>query len=87
MTRERAKTLASKWSAGCVCSLREGEAEEYHKMFYDILREKQYVKPETNADRIRAMSDEELAELLEGDFGNMATGTALHWLKQPAEEE
>ena len=43
--------------------------------------------PLTNADRIRAMSDEELAELLEGDFGNMATGTALHWLKQPAEEE
>lgn len=64
MTRERAKTLASKWSAGCVCSLREGEAEEYHKMFYDILREKQYAKPETNADRIRAMSDEELEDFL-----------------------
>lgn len=40
----------------------------------------------TNADRIRAMTDEELAEFLEGEYGNMATGRALEWLKQPAEE-
>ena len=42
--------------------------------------------PMTNADRIRAMSDEELAEFLEGDYGNMAVGWALEWLKQPAED-
>ena len=40
----------------------------------------------TNADRIRDMSDEELAEFLEGDYGNMIADTALQWLKQPAEE-
>ena len=42
-------------------------------------------KPMTNADRIRAMTDEELAEFLEGDYGNMAVGWALEWLQQPAE--
>lgn len=44
---------------------------------------KQY-KAQTNADRIRAMTDEELAEFLEGDYGNMALGAALLWLKSPA---
>ena len=41
----------------------------------------------TNADRIRAMSDEELAEFLEGDYGNMAVCWALEWLQQPAKGE
>lgn len=41
----------------------------------------------TNADIIRAMSDDELAELLEGELGNMMPGTALEWLKQPAKIE
>ena len=36
----------------------------------------------TNADRIRAMTDEELAELLEGEYGNMLPNTALRWLKE-----
>ena len=36
----------------------------------------------SNADRIRAMTDEELAELLEGEYGNMMPNTALRWLKQ-----
>ena len=43
-------------------------------------------KPQTNADRIRAMSDEKLAEFLEGDYGNMAVGWALEWLQQPVKE-
>ena len=41
MTTERALRLAEKWSNGLVCSLREGEAAEYHKMFLDMLRVKQ----------------------------------------------
>lgn len=45
------------------------------------------IKPKTNADHIRAMTDEELAEFLEGDFGNMMTNTALRWLKQPYKED
>ena len=38
----------------------------------------------TNADKIRNMTDEELAEFLEGDYGNFETGKAILWLKQSA---
>ena len=57
-------------------------------------------KPMTNADRIRAMSDEELAEFLSDDERacppkwhncrkhiNECGGCWLEWLKQPAEGE
>lgn len=37
MTRDRALHLAEKWSNGEVCTLRSGEAEEYHEMFLDML--------------------------------------------------
>ena len=56
-------------------------------------------KPQTNADRIRAMSDEELAKLLSNDaracpdrivrcedYGNNCERCWSGWLKQPAEE-
>lgn len=59
--------------------------------------------PKTNADRIRAMSDEEIAELILdwvqtgacNDFGVPVTGNCngkcveciVEWLKHPAEEE
>lgn len=56
------------------------------------------VQPKTNADRIRAMSDEELAEWLAsvtdchlcpiddcGGAGDMCTATWLDWLQSPAE--
>lgn len=45
--------------------------------------------PATNADRIRAMSDEELAGFLAVIAGDKIGGTAkywLQWLQQPAEE-
>ena len=47
-------------------------------------------KPMTNADRIRAMTDEELAELLFQvgyDNGWGMKEYALEWLQQPAEED
>lgn len=40
----------------------------------------------SNADRIRAMTDEELAELLEGEYGNMLPNTALNWLKEGVDD-
>lgn len=49
-------------------------------------------KPQTNADSIRAMSDEELATDLLSVFeeicedGVPGKDWMLHWLKQPAEE-
>lgn len=53
-------------------------------------------EPITNADRIRAMSDEELAKLLDYELGCQSTGDCanmskdckdcwLDWLKQPVE--
>ena len=45
-------------------------------------------KPKTNADRIRAMSDEELADMLyetDSRIGNADLDEWLEWLKQPAE--
>ena len=55
-------------------------------------------KPQTNAQKIRAMSDEELAKLLDYELGCPATGDCakmskdcnacwLEWLQQPAEGE
>ena len=41
MTLERAKRIAKQWANGYVCSLREGEAEEYHKLCFSALRAKQ----------------------------------------------
>ena len=43
---------------------------------------------QTNADRIRAMSDEELADMLyetDSRIGNADLDEWLEWLKQPAE--
>ena len=41
MTIERAKKLAKQWANGYVCFLREGEAEEYHKLCLSALQEQQ----------------------------------------------
>ena len=49
-------------------------------------------KAQTNSDRIRAMSDEELAELL-NQWGTSTRawqkdkGETMYWLQQPAEED
>ena len=42
-------------------------------------------EPTTNADRIRAMSDEELADVLREFATKPIQGSFLKWLKQPAE--
>ena len=57
--------------------------------------EKPFMPPMTNADRIRAMTDEELAEFLWGDgcpgskreCDGDCVKCFLEWLKQPAEVE
>lgn len=56
-------------------------------------QERENTKPMTNADRIRAMSDEELAEFL-GDWAQRhrawmcdSQGECLAWLQEPAEGE
>ena len=46
-------------------------------------------EPPTNADRIRVMSDEELAKWLEYEGGGACAEVCgwLNWLQQPAEED
>ena len=39
MTRERATRLAQKWASGGVCTLKDGEAQEYHKLALSALLE------------------------------------------------
>lgn len=41
MTIQKAIELAAKWAEGGVCTLREGEAREYHKLCLDALRAQQ----------------------------------------------
>lgn len=41
MTLNRAIRLAQQWASGRVCSLREGEAQEYHKMALAAFRAQQ----------------------------------------------
>lgn len=55
-----------------------------------VCRDFDECKPQTNADRIRAMSDEELAEFL-GDWAQRhrawmcdSQGECLAWLQEPA---
>ena len=47
MTRQRALRLAREWLQGHVCSLRDGEAEEYHAMFATMLEESMENEPLT----------------------------------------
>lgn len=48
MTRQRALRLAREWSQGNVCSLRDGEAAEYHSMFAAMLEESMLNEPLTS---------------------------------------
>ena len=47
MIKQRALKLARKWTQGHVCSLRAGEAAEYHAMFAAMLEESMSNEPLT----------------------------------------
>ena len=79
-----------------ICGLNTYVTEELPKGYTFGVLESQI--PKTNADRIRAMSDEELADVLHSDalcpegyikscgkFGD-CIGCWVHWLQQPMEE-
>ena len=57
MTKQRALRLAREWSQGHVCSLRDGEAEEYHAMFATMLEESMPNEPLT-LEQLREMDGE-----------------------------
>lgn len=56
MTRQRALRLAREWSQGHVCSLRDGEAAEYHSMFAAMLEEAPPNEPLT-IEQLREMDE------------------------------
>ena len=65
-----------------------------HEIAISALRQQEHfrevtkkVEPMTNADRIRAMSDEELADVLRGFATKPMQGSFLKWLQQPAKGE
>lgn len=83
-------------SLGWKCKSCRGFISLQDGKFYEYV-EKPFMPPQTNADRIRAMSDEELAELLCIDHcvqirGNnkLCDGTCFlcveEWLRQPAKD-
>ena len=51
----------------------------------DMQRDCQHLREKTNADRIRAMSDEELTDVLREFATKPMQGSFLEWLQQPAE--
>ena len=101
MTRDRAIRLAKAWSDGDVCTLRDGEVKAYHALCLDVIREKEEGTKNahcTNADRIRSMSDEEMATILGDKCICPPTGECtrqygdciacwLEWFQQPAKED
>lgn len=58
---------------------------EVARMVERFRREKLSVTSKSNADKIRSMTDNELAEFLEGPYGNFEVGKSLEWLKSKAE--
>lgn len=85
MTRERAAELLSE-----VTVLDDPGMEEAHRVAITALRQQDVTDKDvgkmTNADRIRAMSDEELADFLIdlADDGNLKI---REWLQRPCGEE
>ena len=68
------KNIGSDKCVRCKCEIESGfELKDRHQM--------------TNADRIRAMSDEELADVLREFATKPMQGSFLKWLQQPAEED
>lgn len=62
----------------------ETDNREYYLLMQETARRRVDGKPVTNADRIRAMSDEELAEFLI-DLADDGNPRIREWLQQPAE--
>ena len=63
----------------------ETDNREYYLLMQETARRRVDGKPVTNADRIRAMSDEELANVLREFAAKPMQGSFLKWLQNPAE--
>lgn len=81
--------------ANCVTCKARCENAGQHKVEDDCISydPKDYPKPQTNADRLRAMTDKELAIWIAGGVLNLTGGSLkmsaeawLDWLRQEAEQ-
>lgn len=79
---------AVRWSVKALKALRPVSREQVDVVI-NSLKLRLENKVITNADRIRAMSDEELAKWLEYEGGGACAEVCgwLDWLQQPAEED
>ena len=57
MNKKRALRLAREWAQGHACSIRDGEAKEYHSMFAAMLEESMPNEPLT-LEQLREMDGE-----------------------------
>ena len=76
MTRQRALRLAREWSQGHVCSLRNGEAEEYHAMFVAMLEKSMPNEPLT-IEQLREMNGEPVWVVLANEKWSRLNGWYL----------
>ena len=63
----------------------ETDNKEYYLLMQETARRCVDGKPVTNADRVRSMSDEELANVLREFATKPMQGSFLKWLQNPAE--
>ena len=73
MTRQRALRLAREWAQGHKCSLRDGEAAEYHSMFAAMLEESMSNEPLT-LEQLREMDGEPVWVVYDQDAAKTTPG-------------
>lgn len=100
MQEEKARFERAPDLNGCPMTEDWQKAIDVYDMAISALRKQEHfrdvtkkIEPLTNADRIRAMSDEELADFLAYTWATSARawqkdpGETLHWLQMPEKED
>lgn len=85
MTRQRALRLAREWAQGHKCTLRDGEAAEYHSMLAAMLKEAPPNEQEEFEQTYKRL-DEAIADLLEREEAAEARCTRLEEARERANE-
>ena len=95
MTIDKALRLARKWAAGHVCTLREGEAQEYHQLCAEVLERSRWIpveerltEPNTDvlASRESGMNVEQYHRRKDSGYwtwDGIGKGFVTHWLPLP----
>ena len=76
MTRQRALRLSREWAQGHKCTLRDGEAAEYHSMFAAMLEESMPNDPLT-IEQLREMDGEPVYVVPVNEFSELGKWCVL----------